>query len=175
MQDKGWLPLGMGFGSDGTMYVTDVGAPQSVHKFTPDGKYAGSIGKDFNYPNGVWPDKNGNVYVADSNNGQLRVFAPDGAELGGVPRGVREGDLGLPRGVVVDDQGRVYVVDTSGHTVRIYKSIQPEQRNPEYLGSVGTQGTVDGAFEFPNGVAADTRGHVFVTDMANNRVQVWSY
>ncbi len=175
MNDKGWLPLGIGFGSDGTMYVTDVATPQSVHRFTPDGTYAGNVGEGFNYPNGVWPDRDGNIYVADSNNGQLRVFAPDGREIGGVPRGVREGDLGLPRGVTVDDQGRVYVVDTSGHTVRIYKSIQPDQRKPEYIGSVGTQGRTDGAFEFPNGVAVDARGHVFVTDMANNRVQMWSY
>jgi DNA-binding beta-propeller fold protein YncE len=175
MTKKGWLPLGIGFGSDGTMYVSDVGAPQGVHKFSPDGTYAGDIGENFNYPNGVWPDKDGNVYVADSNNGQLRIFAPDGREIGGVQRGVRESDLGLPRGVVVDDQGRVYVVDTSGHTVRMYKAITAGERKLEYLGSFGAQGRTDGAFEFPNGVAVDTRGHVFVTDMANNRVQVWSY
>jgi sugar lactone lactonase YvrE len=33
----------------------------------------------------------------------------------------------------------------------------------------------DGQFEFPNGVAVDTRGRVYVADTVNDRVQVWSY
>jgi DNA-binding beta-propeller fold protein YncE len=173
----GWLPLGIGFGSDGTMYVTDVAVPMKVHQFAPDGTWVRTIEPTdpLNFPNGVWPDAKGNVYVADSNNGRLRVFGPDGIEVGGVKRGAREGDLGLPRGVVVDDEGRVYVVDTSGHSVQIYKSLESGDRTPTYVAKFGQQGTADGAFEFPNGIAVDARGHVFVADMANNRIQVWSY
>jgi DNA-binding beta-propeller fold protein YncE len=173
----GWLPLGIGFGTDGTMYVTDVSQPMRVHVFAPDGSWVHAMqpSDPFSFPNGVWPDKDGNVYVADSNNGRLRVFGPDGTELGGVARGARQGDLGLPRGVVVDDQGRVYVVDTSGHTVQVYKTLEAGQRTPTYIGSFGQQGSGDGQFQFPNGIAADARGHLYVTDMSNNRVQVWSY
>ena len=173
----GWSPLGIGFGSDGTMYVTDLSVPMKVHVFAPDASWVRTIQPTdaLNFPNGVWPDAAGDIYVADSNNGRLRVFGPDGQDLGGVARGARQGDLGLPRGVVVDDQNRVYVVDTSGHVVQIYKTLGAGDRTPTYLGSFGTEGITDGAFEFPNGVAADTHGHIFVTDVANNRVQVWSY
>jgi DNA-binding beta-propeller fold protein YncE len=176
--DVGWLPLGVGFAHDGTMYVTDLSAPGRIHVFGSDGKLVRSIqptGTPLNFPNGVWPDANGNIYVTDSNNGRLRVFAPDGSELGGVPRGARQGDLGLPRGVAIDDQGRVFVVDTSAHGVSIYKTLGPDDRKPAFIGQFGVQGAADGAFQFPNGISVDTRGRVYVTDMANNRVQVWSY
>jgi sugar lactone lactonase YvrE len=174
---KGWLPLGIGFGGDGTMYVTDLAAPAKVHVFAADGSWVRTIQPDdaLNFPNGVWPDGNGNIYVADSNNGRLRIFAPDGTEIGGVRRGARQGDLGLPRGVVVDDEGRVYAVDASGHAIQIYKALQAGQSVPDYVGRFGIQGSADGAFQYPNGIATDARGRLYVTDLANNRVQVWSY
>jgi DNA-binding beta-propeller fold protein YncE len=174
----GWQPVGMGFAPDGTLYVTDLGSPyHRVHRFAPDGTLVASIGEEgmFSFPNGVAVDAGGNVYVADSNNGRLRIFAPDGTELGGVPRGAREGDLGLPRGVAIDDAGRVYVVDTTGNDVQVYKLLVAGERTPEYVGKFGVQGAGEGQFQYPNGVAVDTRGHVFVTDVANNRIQVWSY
>jgi hypothetical protein len=34
---------------------------------------------------------------------------------------------------------------------------------------------LDGAFEYPNGVATDKRAHVYITDREDNRVQVWGY
>ena len=175
---KGWQPIGLAFAPDGSMYVTDVGSPfHRVHQFGPDGKLVRSIGEKgmFSFPNGVAVDATGNVYVADSNNGRLRVFAPDGRELGGIPRGAREGDLGLPRGVAIDDSGRIYVVDTTAGAVLVYKVAGPDDRRPTYVGRFGGQGTGDGQFAYPNGVAVDTRGHVLVTDLANNRLQEWSY
>jgi hypothetical protein len=57
----------------------------------------------------------------------------------------------------------------------IYKVPGPDDRTPPFVGRFGTQGTGDGQFEVPNGIAVDTRGHVFVTDLANDRTQVWSY
>jgi sugar lactone lactonase YvrE len=81
----------------------------------------------------------------------------------------------LPRGVAIDDEGRLYVVDTSAHAVQVYKVLAEADRSPVYVGRFGAEGTLDGAFEFPNGVAVDTRGRVYVTDLANNRVQVWTY
>jgi DNA-binding beta-propeller fold protein YncE len=174
----GWQPLGMGFARDGTLYVTDLSSPyHRIHEFAPNGTWVRTIGENgmFDFPNGVAVDAAGNLYVADSNNGRLRVFDSNGLEIGGIPRGAREGDLGLPRGVAIDDQGRVFVVDTTGNTVQIYKVLAAGSRTPEFVGKFGVQGTADGQFEFPNGIAVDARGHIFVTDMTNSRVQIWTY
>jgi len=46
---------------------------------------------------------------------------------------------------------------------------------PTYIGSFGNEGQTDGTFEYPNGVATDTRAHIYVTDRENNRLQVWGY
>ena len=44
-----------------------------------------------------------------------------------------------------------------------------------YLARFGREGTVDGTFEFPNGIAIDGRGRLYVTDWNNDRLQMWSY
>ena len=175
---KGWQPLGLGFDRKGDLFVTDVSGPfHRVHEFGPDGKLIRTIGDVgmFSFPNGVAVDANGLVYVTDSNNGRLVVFNADGKQRSVISRGPREGDLGLPRGAAIDDQGRLYVADTSAHTVQVYKALTETDRAPAFVGRFGVEGTQDGAFAFPNGVAVDTRGRIYVTDLANNRVQVWTY
>ena len=77
--------------------------------------------------------------------------------------------------MAVDGQGRVYVVDTSGQSVFVYGTYQEGSSRLEYLGSFGTQGVSNGAFAYPNGIAVDGRGRLYVADSANNRVQLWSY
>jgi sugar lactone lactonase YvrE len=104
----------------------------------------------------------------------LVVFNPAGKMLATISRGVGEGDLGLPRGAAVDDAKRLYVVDTADHMVRVY-SVDNSTATPTYIASFGDEGQTDGTFEYPNGVATDTRAHVYVTDRENNRVQVWGY
>jgi sugar lactone lactonase YvrE len=174
----GWQPLGIAFDAAGNMYVTDVGgAAQRVHVFGPDGTLVRDFGAadQLNYPNGIAVDAAGNAYVADSNNGRLLAFDASGARIGAVARGAAESDLGMPRGVAVDSRGRVYVVDATGQVVQMYRAMQAGDNSPLYLTNFGREGTVDGAFEFPNGVAVDGRGRVYVADWNNNRLQIWSY
>ena len=126
------------------------------------------------FPNGVVVDGQGNIEVSDSNNGRLVIFSPYGKMLTTITQGVGEGDLGLPRGAAVDDAGRLFVADTSDHQVRVYR-IDESKATPTYIGSFGDEGQIDGAFEYPNGVATDKRAHIYITDRENNRVQVWGY
>jgi DNA-binding beta-propeller fold protein YncE len=175
-----WNPLGLAFAPDGTLYASDVRpVPAKSHRvlaFAPDGTLQRSIGTpgQLNFPNGIAVDLQGNIEVSDSNNGRLVIFSPYGKMLATISPGIGEGDLGLPRGAAVDDAGRLYVVDTADHMVRIY-SIDDSKAIPTYIGSFGGEGQLDATFEYPNGVATDTRAHVYVTDRENNRVQVWGY
>jgi DNA-binding beta-propeller fold protein YncE len=174
----GWQPMAIAFDKTGNVYIADVGgAYQSVHEFDRDGKLVRDFGSKgvLSFPNGIAIDSTAKVYIADSNNGRLLVFDGQGQQLGLVPRGTAAGALGLPRGVAIDSHDKVYVVDSVGQGVQIYGALKDGEEEPTYLNHFGTEGTVDGAFEFPNGIAVDARGRVYVADWNNSRVQVWSY
>jgi sugar lactone lactonase YvrE len=173
-----WQPLGLAFDSAGNLYVSDVGlVPQVVRVFDSSGQEIRVIGADaeMNFPNGIAVDANGFVYVTDSNNGRLLVFAQDGSIVAKVGRGTGEGNLGLPRGLAIDGQGRVYVVDVSGQAVFVYGQYVEGTSRLDYLGTFGTEGIQDGAFAYPNGIAVDGRGRLYIADSSNDRVQLWSY
>ena len=173
-------PLGLAFAPDGTLYATDVrGLDSKTHRvvvFSPDGTVVKSMGTpgQLSYPNGIVVDSHGNIEVADSNNGRLVIFNVAGKMIATISPGIGEGDLGLPRGTAVDDNGRLFVVDTADHMIRAY-TVGPTGTTPAFIGSFGGEGQTDGTFEYPNGVATDTRAHIYVTDRENNRVQVWGY
>jgi len=175
-----YAPLGLAFAPDGTLYVTDVrGSDAKTHRvlvFGADGTLLRSLGTpgQLNFPNGIAVGANGNIDVADSNNGRLVIFSRVGKMIATISPGIGEGDLGMPRGVAADDSGKLLVVDTADHMVRLYTT-DKSKPTPTYVGSFGTEGQLDGTFEYPNGVATDKRAHVYITDRENNRVQVWGY
>ncbi len=173
----GWQPLGVAFSKDGTLYVTDLSGAPKVLALDRAGKLVRTVGETegLSFPNGVAVDAAGYVYVTDSNNGRLLVFDQTGTVVARIGRGVDAGKLGLPRGVAIDGAGRVFVADTTGQVVQVYRGFKAGDRSLESLGSFGTAGIGDGQFAFPNGLAVDGRGRVYVTDSGNDRVQIWSY
>jgi DNA-binding beta-propeller fold protein YncE len=174
----GWQPVGVAFDAAGLLYVMDLsGVGPKVQVIDRSATIVRTFGENerLSFPNGLAVDKDGNVYVADSNNGRLLVFGPDGQVAAQVGRGAGEGNLGLPRGVAVDDQGRVFVGDATGQGVFVYRTLKADQRRLDYLGFFGGEGVGDGQFAYPNGVAVDGRGRVYVADTANDRIQIWSY
>lgn len=173
----GWQPMGLTFAPDGHLWVTDLVAGRGVHEFAADGSYLRSVGTDagFSFPNGVAVDSRGSIYVSDSNNGRLVVFDGTGRQLSSIRRGAGEGSLGLPRGISIDDADRVYVADATGQGVEMFHALADGDRVPRFIGRFGVAGIEDGGFQFPNSVAVDARGRVYVADWGNSRVQVWSY
>jgi tripartite motif-containing protein 71 len=174
-----WAPLGVAFDAAGNLYVTEVGG--KVHRVLVfDG--SGAVVRTLTptdtgmvFPNGLAVDGAGDVVVTDSNNGRALAFSPTGAVIASVNRGIADGDLGMPRGIAADDSGRLFVVDTTNQAVHVYRLGEVGSNKVVFVGSFGTEGVKDGEFEYPNGIATDSRSHIYITDRENGRVQVWSY
>ena len=174
----GWQPLGLAFDAKGSLYVTDLSGPfQKILVIDRTATVVRTLGESskLSFPNGVAVDGAGNVYVSDSNNGRLLMFGTDGQIRAQIGRGSGQGNLGLPRGLAVDGSGRVFVADSTGQGVFVYRAPGGDERRLDYLGYVGGEGVSDGMFEYPNSVAIDARGRVYVADTFNDRVQIWSY
>ena len=199
-----WHPLGLTFDQAGNLYVTDVTpgkhrvlvlglAPAGTMRIDPVLEHAlpagnlklsfGSQGEEegqFWFPNGIAVDSQGRIYVADSNNGRMQVFDKDGKFLFKISRGMSPGDLSIPRGIAVDSENRLLIADTSRGAVQAYgisKSAGSDKKSTplQFLGAFSAS-VGDGVFfQFPNGLALDGYGQIYIADRANNRVQIWKY
>ena len=138
-------------------------------------RFGFGAGQSLDHPNGIAVAPDSTVYVTDTGNGRLLVFDPSGDRVGTVSRGVAPGNLGLPVGVVFDDHGRIAVVDSTAATVQLYAPIEAGASGPAYIDRFGEQGNADAQLSFPNGLAADGRGRLYVADWGNDRLEIWSY
>ena len=179
MPRPGWQPLGLAFDKAGNLYVTDLSGPyQKVLVIDRTAKVVRTLGENekLNFPNGVAVDGAGNVYrhrqqqrpPAHVRRSRARSAARSAAGAG-------QGNLGLPRGLAVDGAGRIFVADATGQGVFIYRAPSGDSRRLDFLGFVGGEGVGDAQFQYPNSVAIDARGRVYVADTFNDRVQIWSY
>ena len=184
-----YYPQGPAVDSAGNVYVADSNN-HTIRKITPSGVVstlaglAGSGGSvdgtgsaaRFNYPSGVAADGAGNVYVADTGNDTIRKITPSGVvstfagladSSGSVDGTGSAARFNYPSGVAADGAGNVYVADTYNDTIR---KITPSGVVSTLAGLAGFFGSDDGTgsaarFNFPNGVAVDSAGHVYVADL----------
>ncbi|MGI4864361.1 MAG: hypothetical protein ACRYFZ_10605 [Janthinobacterium lividum] len=190
-----YVPNGVAVDAAGTVYVADT-FNHTIRKITPAGvvsTLAGSAGSSgstdgpgaaarFNLPRGVAVDAAGTVYVADASNHTIRKITAAGvvSTLAGTAGSSGSADgtgaaarLNSPIGVAVDAAGTVYVADQSNNTIR---KITPAGVASTLAGSAGSSGSADGTgaaarFYFPNGVALDAAGTVYVADTFNHTIR----
>jgi hypothetical protein len=170
------------------VYVADS-LNETIRKITPGGMVttlAGTAGMSgstdgtgaaarFWLPSAVAADGAANVYVADSDNHNVRKITPAGvvttlagsATVTGSADGTGAGaSFDNPSGATADNAGTVFVADAFNNVIR---SITPAGRVRTLAGTAGRFGTTDGAgaaarFSFPSGVATDSAGNVYVAD-----------
>jgi hypothetical protein len=164
-----------------------------IRKINPDGVVttlagSGSQGSDdgtstaasFNQPFGVATDAAGNVYVADPYNALIRKIMPLGVVTTLAGSGKFEGIDGTAlaasfsnaTGVATDALGNVYVADLFNYKIR---KITPEGMVTTLAGS-GSEGSLDAtgiaaSFNYPDDVATDALGNVYVADMKNHKIR----
>jgi sugar lactone lactonase YvrE len=184
-------PGGIVLAPDRTLYVADQ-QNHRVQRFTVDGRFLGSWGQHgsgagqfgggeppgsrFGGPHFLARDSRGRLYTTEGALGRVQVFTAEGRPLaawgsksdepGGFGAYVFSRDsssLG-PIAIVVDRHDRV-LVSSLNSRVQMFTS------TGAYLLAVGVAGSGPGEFNRPHGMAFDSRGHLYVADSANQRIQ----
>lgn len=184
-------PGGLGISRDGRLYVAD----QTNHRIqvldtggrflaewgrhgTKPGEFGGNSNPKSRAagPNFVAFDREGNAYVTEGMDGRVQKFTPDGVFLlafGGLED--RPGSFGRdfeafgkmrgPIAICSDRDDRLWISSAGGR-------IQQFSNEGRFLRGFGEQqGSEPGQFLAPHGVALDSRGHLYVVDAYNHRIQ----
>jgi sugar lactone lactonase YvrE len=195
---KMMAPFGVALDSSGNLYIADfygwirevtastgvistIGGNGSVG-YTGDGGPATAA--QFYFPVGVAVDLSGNVYVADSNNGAVRMISNGTiSTVAGNGTLSYTGDGGLATfaefsqisSIAVDAQSNVYVADTGNQAIRLF----PLGGLVTTIAGNGTQGyTGDGGpapqaeMNGPKAVAVTPSGNLYFADSGNNSVRL---
>ena len=184
-------PVDVAVDASGNVYVADY-ENHKIRKITAAGMVttlAGSVAgfadgtgtaAKFYSPSGVAVDASGNVYVADQGSHKIRKITPLGVvtTLAGSTAGFTDGTgtaakFNEPSGVAIDASGNVYVADSYNNRIR---KITSTGVVTTLAGGSASNGTADGTgsaarFGYPNGVAIDANGIMYVSDYMNDRIR----
>ncbi len=191
------FPVGLAVDASGNVFVADYGAG-TIRKITSAGVVttlagtAGVIGSadgtgaaaQFYNPAGLAVDASGNLYVADSFNDTIRkvtsagvvtTLAGTAGTFGAVNATGAAAQFSFPVAVAVDASGNVYVADGFNNMIRKVTSAGVVTTLAGATGAAAT-GSADGTgtaaqFNFPQGLAVDTGGNVYVADSSNSTLR----
>jgi sugar lactone lactonase YvrE len=191
-------PRGIATDAVGNIFVSDSNN-NILRKVTPQGvvtTLAGTAGASgamdgtgaaaqFRYPTGLRVDANGNLFVADTVNDQVRrvtaagvvtTFAGTAPAPGSADQTGATASFDSPFGISADASGNTYVADYQNFTIR---KISAGGVVTTLAGSPGVSGSADGTgnaarFTYPYDVSADASGVVYVADSGNYTIRTIS-
>lgn len=210
---EGWakLPEGRSWGATSAVFVDVDGrsiwvaercgqnrctgsALPAVLKFDSTGTLVRSFGAGlFNFPHGIFVDRDGNVWVTDGqdnrprtsadsaaarplNGHQVFKFSPTGELLMtlGVPGGAKGANhFWQPNDVLVAPNGDIFVAEGHASNDSANARVLKFDRAGKLLMQWGRKGTGPGEFDQPHALAMDSKGRLFVGDRGNNRIQIF--
>jgi sugar lactone lactonase YvrE len=155
-------PNGLAFNAEGELFVADVGEQEGVFvdgdgivfKISPEGTVS-RFAEGISNPN--WPafDKSGNLYVSDFVfQGAIYKIGPDGQTA------LFLDGLSLPNGLALSADGKYLYVASTYSLKTLSSNILRIPINPD--GTAGQVETVYSGLPFPDGIAFDRRGNLYV-------------
>ncbi len=132
-------------------------------------------------------DSAGNLYIADSSSNNVRMVGTDGiintfagngfSGYAGDGGPAAAGSLNSPSGLAFDSKGDLLIADSGNNVIRMVTpngTITTIAGNG-VAGSNGDNGPALQAYlDFPQGVAEDSAGNVYISDSGNNWIRVVS-
>ncbi len=174
-------PQGIAVTVDGnTLYVSDH-VNNNIQKFDWNsglGEYeftlkwgiAGSGNGEFLEPSGISIDSSSNVYVCDRSNYRIQKFDANGNYLlQWGSEGTGDDQFKVPFDIEVNKTNdKVYVIDKDVNGV---SNIKKFNSGGTFELKWGSPGSGDGEFSRPEGIAIDTQGNVYISDLNNKNIQ----
>ena len=175
-------PSGVAVASDGSIYLTE-NMGQRLDKLNASGALLWSVGAPgvkgnmlganngnnfLSNPADVALDSAGHVYVADQYYGRVQIYNSNGTYYATIPNLNCPGGVGFaPNGV-----GDLYVADSCNNTVDVFDTTSSHNLVAT-LGVPLVAGSDNAHFNWPQDVAVDGNGLIYVADQNNDRVQVF--
>jgi sugar lactone lactonase YvrE len=185
-------PYGIACDANGHIYVADT-HNNRIRAITSSGMVSTLAGNgtpgwvdgngtaaEFDKPEGIACDAEGNILVTEIGNNLIRKVTPAGivstvagSGVGGYVDGPgKSAQFNSPEGIALDPQGNMYVADYDNALIR---KVTPAGVVSTLAGN-GTAGYVDGdgkvaEFFRPFGMALDGQGNIYVGDLGNNMIR----
>jgi hypothetical protein len=125
---------------------------------------AGSASNMLNQTKGVFVNINFDLYVADCGNNRIQLF--QSGQLNGTTVSGNT-SLNCPTGVVLDADDYLFIVDSGNHRIVTIAS----NGFRCLVGCSGSNGSSSTQLFYPQSMAFDSYGNIYVTDRNNNRIQ----
>lgn len=161
-------PSGIAADGEGRVYISDI-YMKNVWIYDLNAKTVSKLLEDSPesfFPRHIAIDSQKRLFIADSETQCVKIFSPTGQPLGLIGKV----ELKKPIGLAINERlRRLYVTDAAEHQVKVF-----DLDSTKFLFAFGKLGDGPGDFYSPAGLAVNSAGEVFVVELFNARISVFT-